>query len=97
LDFISEITDFVSPRLKIRFLLGEETLQLYHPDGRPFLTYAEIAQQVHKEKQRAEQAEKAREDAIPKLLQMGLSVEQIAEALGLLVEEVQATTAKNID
>ncbi|MEO3706956.1 hypothetical protein AAFM79_21125 [Trichormus azollae HNT15244] len=40
MDFTSEITDFVSPRLKIRFLLGEETLQIYHPDGRPFLTYA---------------------------------------------------------
>jgi Uma2 family endonuclease len=92
LDIITAITDFVSPRLKIRFLLGEETLELYHPDDTPFLTYAEIAQQVEQEKQRAEQAEQARKDAIPKLLQMGLSVEQIAEALGLSVEEVQAIT-----
>jgi predicted transposase YdaD len=42
------------------------------------------------ERQRAEQAEQARRDAVPRLLGMGLSVEQVAEALGLSVEEVQA-------
>jgi predicted transposase YdaD len=35
-------------------------------------------------------AEQARRDVIPRLLEMGLSVEQVAEALGLLVEEVKA-------
>jgi Uma2 family endonuclease len=88
LDIITKITDFISPRLKIRFLLGEETLQLYHPNGNPFLTYAEIAQRAEQERQRAEQAEQARKNAIPKLLEMGLSVEQIATALSLSVEEV---------
>ncbi len=47
-------------------------------------------QRAEEERQRAEQAEQARRDAIPRLLGMGLSVEQVAEALGLLVEEVQA-------
>ena len=88
MDIITKITDFISPRLKIRFLLGEETLQLYHPNGNPFLTYAEIAQRAEQERQRAEQAEQARKNAIPKLLEMGLSVEQIATALSLSVEEV---------
>ena len=95
LDIITKITDFISPRLKIRFLLGEETLQLYHPNGNPFLTYAEVAQRAEQERQlaeqerqRAEQAEQARKNAIPKLLEMGLSVEQIATALSLSVEEV---------
>jgi hypothetical protein len=48
------------------------------------------------ERQRAEQATlaraaeaQARRDAIPRLLGMGLSVEQVAEALGLSVEEVR--------
>ena len=60
-----------------------------------FLTYAEIAQRAEQERQRAEQerqraeqAEQARKNAIPKLLEMGLSVEQIATALSLSVEEV---------
>ena len=95
LDIITKITDFISPRLKIRFLLGEETLQLYHTNGNPFLTYAEVAQRAEherqlaeQERQRAEQAEQARKNAIPKLLEMGLSVEQIATALSLSVEEV---------
>jgi predicted transposase YdaD len=39
--------------------------------------------------ERAEQAEQARRDAIPRLLGMGLSVEQVAEALSFSVEEVR--------
>src|SRR5919202_1449158 len=39
--------------------------------------------------ERAEQAEQARSDAIPRLLGMGLSVEQVAEALSFSVEEVR--------
>lgn len=38
------MANFVSPRLKVIFILGEETLPVYHPDGTPFLTFAEIAQ-----------------------------------------------------
>ena len=40
---------------------------------------------------RAEQVEQAQREAIPKLLAMGLSVEQAAEAMGLTVEAVRAT------
>ncbi len=90
LDIIPQIADWVSPRLGIRFALSEEDLEFYRPDGERFLTYVEIAQRVEEERQRAEQAEQARRDAIPRLLGMGLSVEQVAEALGLSVEEVQA-------
>jgi predicted transposase/invertase (TIGR01784 family) len=39
---------------------------------------------------RAELAELAQRAAIPRLLAMGLSVEQVAEALGLTVAEVEA-------
>jgi predicted transposase/invertase (TIGR01784 family) len=65
-------------------------LELYRPNGERFLTYVEIAQRAEEERQRAEEAEQARRDAIPRLLGMGLSIEQVAEALGLSVEEVQA-------
>lgn len=40
------------------------------------------------EKQRADSLEKSRKDAIPKLLSMGLTVEQVAQALSLSLEEV---------
>lgn len=90
LDVITQMADWVSPRLGIRFALSEESLELYRSDGERFLTYVEIAQRFEEERQRAEEAEQARRDAIPRLLGMGLSVEQVAEALGLSVEEVQA-------
>jgi len=41
------------------------------------------------ERERAERAEQARRDAVPRLLDMGLSVEQVAEALGFSVDEVK--------
>ncbi|AFZ20602.1 Uma2 family endonuclease [Allocoleopsis franciscana] len=97
LDIIPQMADWLSPRLGIRFTWSQENLEFYRPDGECFLTYVEIAQRFEEERQRAEeerqradQAEQARRDAIPRLLGMGLSVEQVAEALGLSVEEVQA-------
>ena len=47
-------------------------------------------QKAEQERQRAENAEQARRDAVPRLLAMGLSVEQVAEALSLTVEEVRS-------
>ncbi|MEH2066505.1 MAG: Uma2 family endonuclease [Nostoc sp.] len=96
LDVIPQMADWVSPLLKIRFVPSSEGLQLYRPDGERFLTYTEISrnaeqerQRAEQERQRAERAELARRDAIPRLLQMNLSIEQIAQALGLSVEEVR--------
>ncbi|HBB32835.1 MAG TPA: hypothetical protein DDZ80_21685 [Cyanobacteria bacterium UBA8803] len=98
LDVIPQMVDWVSPQLGIRFAWSEEGLELYRPNGERFLTYTEISQrleeqqqQLEEERQRAEQAEQARRDAIPRLLGMGLSVEQVAEALGLSMDEVQAS------
>jgi predicted transposase/invertase (TIGR01784 family) len=90
LDIIPQMADWLSPRLGIRFAWSEEDLEFYRPDGERFLTYVEIVQRFEEERQRADQAEQARRDAIPRLLGMGLSVEQVAEALGLSVEQVQA-------
>ena len=44
---------------------------------------------AEQERQRAESAQQARRDAIPRLLAMGLSVEQVAEALSLTLEQVR--------
>ena len=90
LDIISQMSDWVSPRLNIRFVLLESELELYRPDGEKFRTYLEIAQRAEQEHQRAEQAEQARLNAISRLLKLGLSIEQVAESLGFSVEEVQA-------
>jgi Uma2 family endonuclease len=42
---IPEMAGWVSPRLGIRFGTGVEGLKLYGPDGRPFASYVELAQQ----------------------------------------------------
>jgi Uma2 family endonuclease len=44
LDVISEIENWVSPRLGIKFDLSGEELQIYRPDGNKFSSYLEICQ-----------------------------------------------------
>jgi Uma2 family endonuclease len=51
-------------------------------------------ERAEQERQRAESAEQAQRDAIARLLAMGLSVEQVAEALSLSVEEVRQVSTR---
>ncbi len=55
LEVIDAMSDWVSPRLGIRFGLTSDDLAVYYPDGRRFLTTIELTQQMGEEKQRAEQ------------------------------------------
>ncbi|MEB3248629.1 MAG: Uma2 family endonuclease, partial [Merismopediaceae bacterium] len=61
LSVIEEVQDWVSPKLGIRFQLMPDTLKVYYPDGRPFLSTVQLAEQAEQEKQRADQ-EKQRAD-----------------------------------
>ena len=65
---IAEMNGWVSPHLKIRFVLSETDLEVYQPDGRKFLTPVELdqrakllEQQLEQEKQRAMTAEQRAE------------------------------------
>jgi Uma2 family endonuclease len=49
-------------------------------------------QRAETEKQRADNAQQAQRDAIPQLLAMGLSMEQVAQALSLTVAEVRESS-----
>ena len=68
-------------------------LRWWDNEGNLLLTGAERAALAEQALASTEQAlateTQARRDAIPKLLGMGLSVQQVAEALGLSVEEVE--------
>jgi Uma2 family endonuclease len=55
LDSISEVHNWVSPRLGIRFDISDE-LQIYRPDGTKFYSYIEISQMLEQERQRADLA-----------------------------------------
>ena len=74
-------------------------MRFYDPQtGETLLDYQELedARQQAEQARLAEtqarlEAEQARLDAIPRLLEMGLTVEQVAEALALPVEDVRQT------
>lgn len=91
LNEIPTINNWVSPRLGIRFVLQPEDLEIFAPNGEKFLSSVEIDQRRHQAESRAERAESAQIAAIPKLQALGLSPEQIADALNLPLERVQQT------
>ncbi|MDJ0554962.1 MAG: Uma2 family endonuclease [Microcoleaceae cyanobacterium MO_207.B10] len=61
LETIEDINGWVSPRLNIRFQITENTLEIYRPDGRKFLTSIELEELREREYQRAEQEKKRAE------------------------------------
>lgn len=59
-----QIRDFISPLLGVRMIWGEKKLELYHPDGKKFLSYMELIEQDKVVQQFAEeQAQFALEQA----------------------------------
>lgn len=59
---IEGIDGWTSPRLGVRFVLGDDALQLIRPDGQPFLTYLELYRAREADRQRAERlAQRLRE------------------------------------
>lgn len=62
LELIDSIEDWISPLLKIRFVLFPKELQIYHPDGKSFFSYLEISQKLNDtEKQLNEEREKSKQ------------------------------------
>jgi Uma2 family endonuclease len=72
LTVIEDTAHWVSPRLGIRFELTPERLQVYCPDGRPFLSTVELAAQTEQERQRAELAEAENQRLRALLAQAGI-------------------------
>ncbi len=63
LEEIPEINGWVSPRLGIRFQLTPETLEIYRPDYRRFLTSVELDQLREQETQRADREQQEKQFA----------------------------------
>ena len=79
----NDVLSISSEVLGLDLRLQDGDMRFYEPNtGRKLLTHQEEAQA-------RQQAEQTRRDAVPRLLRMGLSVEQVAEALSLSVEEVR--------
>ncbi|MEQ8754258.1 MAG: Uma2 family endonuclease [Coleofasciculus sp. G1-WW12-02] len=64
-------------------------LRFFDSEGNLIPLPEEAAEQARQQEAQArKQAEQAQRDAIPRLLAMGLTMEQVAEALGLSVDEI---------
>jgi Uma2 family endonuclease len=61
LESIEDASNWVSPRLGIRFNMQPDTLIIYRPDDRPFLNFVEIDQRRQQAEQRAEQSDRRAE------------------------------------
>ena len=85
---IVQMDGWTSPSMGVRFENRSGVLELYRPDGQRFESFVEISHRAEQEAQRAEQEAQARYSVIDRLVKLGLSVEQVAEALGFSVEEV---------
>jgi Uma2 family endonuclease len=64
LEVIEDSTECISPRLNVRFVHDNNTLKVLYPDGKPFLSSVELAEQLEQADARAEQeAARAEQEA----------------------------------
>ena len=84
LEVIDPMEGWISPRLGVRFELGEDGLEIYRHDGEKFLSYAELEadralgrQRLQQEAQRAEQAEQKAERLAAKLRELNIDPDSV--------------------
>jgi Uma2 family endonuclease len=90
LDVIDPITNWVSPRLGIRFDNSGAELQVYRPDGEPFASYVQISEQLQRERQRTEQERQRAEQERQRAEQERQRAEQAEARAQLLAERLKA-------
>ena len=90
---IAEMNGWVSPLLQIRFELTEDTLEIYRPDGRKFLTPVEMDQLREQERQEKEiaqsQAQQERQEKELAQSQAQQERQRADEAIAQLEQERQ--------
>jgi Uma2 family endonuclease len=72
---IASLEGWVSPRLGVRFELGEGDLRLYGPDGQPFATYVELTRQRDQARQEKEAAQGRADRLAAQLRALGIEPE----------------------
>ncbi|MCC3504155.1 MULTISPECIES: Uma2 family endonuclease [unclassified Microcoleus] len=101
LEVIEPMEGWISPRLGVRFELGEDGLEIYRPDGQRFLSYAELEEQGELNRQRAEQEAQRAEEAIQRAEQESQRAEQERQRAEKAVQRAERLAAKmrelNID
>ncbi|ACB51671.1 unknown [Crocosphaera subtropica ATCC 51142] len=75
-----EIMDgWISPRLKVRFEITENDLQLFTPTDEPFLTYVELGKLKQEAEIRAKQAEKRAQEAEAKVKELEAKLRELGQ------------------
>jgi Uma2 family endonuclease len=82
-----DASNWVSPRLGIRFNMQPDTLIIYHPDDRPFLSFVEIDWRRQQAEQSEQQAQVARQQA-GQAEQQAQAARQQAEKLAAKLREL---------
>jgi len=88
LEVIEPMEGWISPRLGVRFELGEDGLEIYRPNGEKFLSYAELEedrlldrQRLQQESQRAQQADQRAQQADQRAQQADQRAQRLAAKL----------------
>ncbi|BAZ15191.1 hypothetical protein NIES4071_70630 [Calothrix sp. NIES-4071] len=84
---IKKINNWISPRLKIKFVLTPLTLEIYYPDGRKFLTSVELDQRRLEAEQLAQLEQQQRQQAEIRAQQEHVRAERLAAKLRELGED----------
>ncbi|MEG3438228.1 hypothetical protein V0288_13950 [Pannus brasiliensis CCIBt3594] len=82
-------TYFWRIRVEIKNILEEEDREVFITLSRTYLEWKEATKREGLERGRQEGKLEAKLESIPRLLALGLNVEQIAEALALDLEQVR--------
>lgn len=77
LEVIENINSWISPRLKIKFIIGEEELEIYHPDGRKFVSFVELDSQRQLAEKKASLAEEKAQRLADKLKELGINPDDV--------------------
>ena len=63
LQIVPEMNGWISPLLKIRFIITPDTLEIYRPDGKPFLSLPDIHTELDQAQVERDQAQVERDQA----------------------------------
>ncbi|MBX9579644.1 MAG: Uma2 family endonuclease [Gemmataceae bacterium] len=94
-DPVPDMNGWASPRLGIRFGLGAD-LEVYYPDGRPFLTFVQLGERHQEAVRQAEAAQRAA-DAARRAADAARRTADIAQQAVVTAQQAVATARQRAD
>ena len=77
LEVIDNINNWISPKLKIKFVMGENELEIYRPDGEKFVSYVELETQKQLAQEQLKQETQRVQRLAAKLKELGINPDDI--------------------